>query len=86
MQTNTHLPDVLQEKAFALIDAAEDYWQEYRRTLRPSAVVWLKADNGQFVLFSRGEYLHRIMSVVDNINLEGQPLEYLFGEFRESEN
>jgi hypothetical protein len=85
MQTNTRLPDALQEKAFALIDAAEDYWQEYRRILNPSAVVWLKADNGQFVLFSRGEYLNQIMSVVDRINQKGKPLEYLFGDAKDED-
>lgn len=78
METNTRLSDDLQEKAVALIAAAEDYWQEYQRSLHPSAVVWLKAENGQFVLFTRGEYLPRIMEVVDYINASEPPLETLF--------
>jgi len=78
METNTRLQDELQHKAVALIAAAEDYWQEYQRTMHPNAVVWLKADNGQFVLFTRGEYLGRIMAVVDYINASEPPLETLF--------
>lgn len=78
METNARPQDELQRKAEALIAAAEEYWQEYQRTLYPSAVVWLKADNGQFVLFTRGEYLPRIMEVVDYINASEPPLETLF--------
>lgn len=78
METNTGLSDDLRRKAEALITAAEDYWQEYQRTLWPSAVVWLKADNGQCVLFTRGEYLQQIMAVVDRLDRGEPPLETLF--------
>lgn len=78
METNTHTSGELHDKAIALIAAAEDYWTEYQRTLRPSAVVWLKADNGQMVLFTRGEYISEIMAAVDRINRTEPPLETLF--------
>lgn len=78
METNTRLVNELEKKATALIAAAEEYWQEYQKALHPNAVVWLKADNGQFVLFTRGEYLTRIMEVVDYVNASEPPLEHLF--------
>ena len=78
METNTRVTNTLQEKAVALIAAAEDYWQQYQQELQPCAVVWLKGDNGQFVLFTRGEYLPEIMRTVDYINASEPPLETLF--------
>lgn len=79
METNTRTSGKLHDKATALITAAEDYWTEYQRTLQPHAVVWLKGDNGQVVLFTRGEYVSEIMAVVDRINRTEPPLETLFG-------
>lgn len=79
METNTRTSGKLHDKAVALIAAAEDYWTEYQRTLQPNAVVWLKGDNGQMVLFTRGEYLSQIMAAVDKINQIEPPLETLFG-------
>lgn len=80
METNTAISGTLHDKAVALIAAAEDYWTEYQRALQPNAVVWLKGDNGQVVLFTRGEYLPAIMRVVDDINQTEPPLEVLFAK------
>ena len=78
MQTNTVPFGALHEKAQGLIHAAEAYWQEYQETLSPAAVVWLKADDGSLVLFTRGEYSDRLMAQVDYINASEPPLEHLF--------
>jgi hypothetical protein len=40
--------------------------------------VWLKDDNGQMVLFTRGEYMPQLMEKVDYINASEPPLDYLF--------
>ncbi len=64
MQTNKFIStdSKLHEKGSALIAAAHEYWQEYRKVVGgPSAVVWLEAENGHFVLFTRGEYKNAII-------------------------
>jgi len=63
MQTNLKIKrgTPLMEKGQALIKAAAEYWDEYNGVSEPSAVVWLQADNGNFVLFTRGEYKDEIL-------------------------
>lgn len=61
----------LYRKGQELIKAAHEYWEEYRKYSNPSAVVWLEAENGNFVLFTRGEYKK---GFVDQIwDLRGEP-------------
>lgn len=48
-------------KGQALIKAAHEYWEQYQKDVGSSAVVWLEAENGHFVLFTRSEYKDEIM-------------------------
>lgn len=75
METNKTIQaeSELSKKAAALIEAAYDYWEEYTKSgLGPVAVVWLEADNGHFVLFTRGEYKEAIMAAA-NRECRGEP-------------
>ncbi len=58
MQTNTAIPkdSELAKKAADLLKAGHEYWEEYKKTYTACAVVWLEADNGHFILFTRSEY------------------------------
>lgn len=51
----------METAAKALLQAAHNYWEIYQRELGPSAVVWVEADNGHFILFTRSEYKAVIM-------------------------
>lgn len=65
MQTNKTIDSEseLASKGRALIEAAHAYWQQYQKECGgPSAVVWLEADNGHFVLFTRSEFKREIMA------------------------
>lgn len=71
----------LAKRGAELIEAAYAYWKEYRKTIGgPSAVVWLEADNGHFILFTRGEYKDAIMSAA---NRECAGAEALFKPFEQ---
>ena len=48
----------------SLIKAGAEYWEEYQHTHGGAAVVWLEAENGNFILFTRGEYKDDILRVV----------------------
>jgi len=63
MQTNFNPQQVdeLKKKGDALLEAAYAYWQLHRQICGLNAVVWLEADNGHFVLFTRSEYKHGIL-------------------------
>ena len=63
METNLN-PEIhreLKEKGQALLFAAYEFWKVHRKLCGPRAVVWLEADDGHFVLFTRGEYRQQIM-------------------------
>lgn len=80
LTTNTALPkdSELYRKGQALILAAYEYWQEYRKTCTPCAVVWLEAENGHFVMFTRGEYKAGIIHAA-GIETSGEaPLDRMF--------
>jgi hypothetical protein len=66
MTTNKVIPrgSGLCRKGKRLLKAAHDYWLEYQTSLGSCAVVWLEADDGHFVLFTRGEYKEQIMTQV----------------------
>ena len=51
----------------ALLEAAYAYWKLYRKELGASAVVYLEADNGHMVIFTRGEYKDALMGGVSQI-------------------
>ena len=53
-----------------LIRAARAYWELYQLEYSPAAVVWIKDDAGQLVLFTRGEYREQIMHNIDNLSDE----------------
>lgn len=80
MTTNTGIPkdSELYRKGQALIEAAYEYWQEYQKTCTPVAVVWLEAENGHFVLFTRSEYKAGII-YASGVETGGEPpLERMF--------
>lgn len=64
--------------AKALIQAAHEYWQVYQRELGSSAVVWVEADNGHFVLFTRSEYREAILG---QVNRESRDAKAMFEPF-----
>ena len=66
MQTNKTIgkDTKLHKRGQELLDAAYAYWQEYQKECGSAAVVWLEADDGHFVLFTRGEYKSDIMGVI----------------------
>ncbi len=68
----------LYKKAQALLTCAYEYWQEYRKLGEPSAVVFVEANSGHFVLFTRSEYKEAIMSVVRTETYGEPPLEHPF--------
>lgn len=56
----------LHAKGEALLKAAHEYWECYRTQVGgPAAVVWLEADNGHFILFTRGEYKASIIQAAN---------------------
>ena len=64
MQTNKTIQrgEKLDDAAKRLLEAAYNYWEQYQADLGPSAVVWVEADNGHFILFTRSEYKSAIVS------------------------
>lgn len=81
MITNATVPEnsKLHTAAKALLDAGYDYWREYKKQYGACAVVWLEADNGHFILFTRSEYKGDILSRVPIIT--GDPgMEHPFGD------
>jgi hypothetical protein len=79
METNlnaeTHAE--LKEKGQVLINAAREFWLVHRRIGGPRAVVWLTADDGSMVLFTRGEYRSTIMRNIEPLT-EETPLQEPF--------
>lgn len=63
----------LGQAAVELLAAASAYWDTYARTLGPSAVVWLEADSGHFILFTRSEYKTAILEVAHR-DFMGEPV------------
>jgi len=64
---STVVDQEVDEKARALLAAAYDYWEVHQRKAGGGAVIWLKDDMGQLVVFTRGEYLNTIMSNIDHL-------------------
>ena len=61
-------------KGMALLEAAHEYWKQYRKDVSgPSAVVWLENSNGHFILFTRSEYKEAIMAAA-NRECRGKPV------------
>ena len=75
----------LKNKGQELISAAYEFWEVHQNIEGPRAVVWLEASDGHFVLFTRGEYKNKIMSVVETLN-EEIPLDEPFVEKNIEEN
>lgn len=72
METNMN-PEIHQElkdKGQELIRAAHEFWKVHRKLCGPRAVVWLKASDGHFVLFTRGDYLTQIMNNIEPVSEE----------------
>ncbi len=65
-------------KAQALLKSAYEYWQEYSKLGEPSAVVFVEANDGHFVLFTRSEYKSDIMRVVSRETYGEPPMEHPF--------
>jgi hypothetical protein len=83
MQTNAILKDgsSLRKEGQALIEAAQDYWEEYQKISNRAAVVWLHASNGAFILFTRGEYSQALKETVHRETFGETPMsEDLFFE------
>lgn len=85
MQTNKTISTEsdLHKKGKALLEAAYDYWEEYaNQGLGPSAVVWLEADNGHFLLFTRSEYKQDIVAAARTVTSEEAMFTNPFGSER----
>ena len=70
MQTNKTIPETR-----SCIERGRPFWMPLTLTgssivksLEASAVVYLEADNGYLVIFTRGEYKNALMSVVSQIS------------------
>lgn len=69
----------LAKRAKELLDAGHEYWKEYQKVFDSCAVIWLEADNGHFMLFTRSEYKKAITDVVWRENMFfDEPLEHPF--------
>lgn len=81
MTTNANLSEdgELFKRGQELIIAAKNYWDEYRKQFRPSAVVWLETDNGALIVFTRSEYKRSLMEAVEDIGDKPLP-EHFFGK------
>ena len=55
------LTDQLRDKAVALLEAAQDYWNAYHEAGKRGAVVWLQDTTGRTVIVTRGEYRDILM-------------------------
>ncbi len=69
--------EALYEKGKTLTKAAYDYWEEYNKLVGSSAIVWLQNEDGNLILFTRGEYREQIMREVDRINLDEKMYEFI---------
>ena len=69
METNLELSSdkhsTLKVAGQALLDAAMDYFYEYRRATGGAAVVWIKDTDGRMVILTRGEYGDTLMRNID---------------------
>jgi hypothetical protein len=86
MQMAVHITpeSELDQKAKELMQVAYEYWLQVQK-LSPGAVIWLTADNGHTLFFTRGEFGERIKEMVLgewNPGVEGfwQPGEKFFGQ------
>lgn len=75
METNAVLrkDGELYKKGQLLLEAAREYWKEYNVHFDRGAVVYLEADNGALIVFTRSEYKRSLMAAVDEIH-GGEPL------------
>jgi hypothetical protein len=53
-----------------LLQAAMDYWEEYRKVSGGSAVVWLGDEAGRLVVLTRSEYRRQIMENIEPLDGE----------------
>ena len=71
MTTETNLPvesdAALRETSDRLLQAAMDYWHEFRRVTGGAAVVWVKDTDGRMVVLTRGEYRHQLMNNIEQL-------------------
>ena len=69
METNLELSSdkhsTLKVAGQALLDAAMDYFYEYRRATGGAAVIWIKDTDGRMVILTRGEYADTLMRNID---------------------
>ncbi|MCJ7776862.1 MAG: hypothetical protein MUP16_00890 [Sedimentisphaerales bacterium] len=82
METNKTInpKSELGKKARKLLKAGDEYWQIYQKELGSAAVVWLRANNGHFILFTRSEYKKDILESA-GIACRGEPV--MFEPFTE---
>lgn len=52
----------LYEKAQALMNAAQEYWECCKKQGSNGAVRWLEDDQGRIVIFTRGEYKQELFN------------------------
>ena len=50
-----------------LLQAGRDYWAAAQKAGVEGAVIWLTSDNGEMVIFTRGEYRYTLLSNIDRI-------------------
>jgi len=66
-ETNVRTMGTLKEKGVKLLEAAMEYWEEYRKVSGPGAVVWLRDEDGRLVLLTRGEYTSTLMQNIERM-------------------
>lgn len=65
--TNIEPRGELWDKATALLSAAMDYWEAYRKAGLFGAVVWVQDGSGRLVILTRGEYRHVLMENIPKL-------------------
>lgn len=76
IQTGHEPSGELAEVGRALLDAAMEYYDAYRRAGLGGAVVWLQDTDGRLVILTRGEYRDTLMRNIERLRFdaEGDPL------------
>lgn len=56
-----------QEKAQALLDAAQEYYEACYEANERGAVRWLEDTDGRLLIFTRGEYKHQLLENIETL-------------------
>jgi hypothetical protein len=83
IETNLEPKDELRAAAQRLLDAAMDYFYEYRKATGGAAVVWVKDSDGRLVILTRGEYTATLMQNIDKLRGQDEKLFDFDGEAKE---